>query len=293
MIKQFKVKGENMMGKIIVVKALIEEQRNIIKKFIDDRVANNLRVPCLASIIVGDDGSSEYYLKTQNKLCTKLGLKETNHRFGSNVEETEIIECIQKLNNDKEVDGILLLLPLPDGLNDKKVTSKICSQKDVDGLTDLNNGRFYRGQQSFAPCTSLAVMETIKSTDIDIEGKNVVVCGRSNVVGKPTAQLLLDSNATITICHSMTENMKEICKGADILVSAMGRPNYLTKDYVKEGAIVIDVGTTMIDGKVHGDVDFESVMEVASFVSPVPGGVGTLTTTMLLKNTCEALRNVH
>lgn len=282
-----------MMGEIIFGKNLIKEQRNIIKEFIDERIANKLRVPCLASIIVGDNSASEYYLKTQNKLCGKLGLKETTCRFAADVKEAEIIECIEKLNVDKEVDGILLLLPLPDGLNDKRVTSKICYQKDVDGLTDLNNGRFYRGQQSFAPCTSLAVMETIKSTDIDIEGKNVVVCGRSNVIGRPTAQLLLDANATVTICHSMTENMKDICKGADIIVSAMGKPNYLTKDYIKEGAIVIDVGTAMVNGVVHGDVNFKSVIDVASFVSPVPGGVGTLTTTMLLKNTCEALKNVH
>jgi methylenetetrahydrofolate dehydrogenase (NADP+) / methenyltetrahydrofolate cyclohydrolase len=282
-----------MMGKIINGTALSQEQRNLIKTFIDDRVEKSLRVPCLASILVGDDEGSEYYLKTQNKLCEKLGLKTKNYKFDSNVKEDEIIKCIEKLNNDKTVDGILLMLPLPEGLNDKMVASKICFQKDVDGITDINNGRFYRGEESFAPCTSLAVMETIKSTDIDIEGKNVVVCGRSNVVGKPTAQLLLDANATVTICHSMTENMKEICKSADIIVSAMEKPNYLTKDFVKEGAIVIDVGTTIIDGNVHGDVDFESVMEIASFVSPVPGGVGTLTTTMLLKNTCEALKSVH
>lgn len=282
-----------MMGEIIDGKALNEEQRNIIKEFIDDRVAKNLRVPCLASVMVGNDAGLEYNLNIQNKLCDKLGIKKVNFRFDINAKEDEIIDYIEKLNNDKTVDGILLMLPLPEGLNDKRVISKICYQKDVDGLTDINSGKFYRGEQSFAPCTPLAVMETIKSTNIDIEGKNVVVCGRSNVVGKPTAQLLLDANATVTICHSMTENMKEICKSADILVSAMGKPNYLTKDFVKNGAIVIDVGTTMIDGHVHGDVDFGSVIKIASFVSPVPGGVGILTTCMLLKNTCEALKNVH
>jgi len=179
-------------------------------------------------------------------------------------------------------------------LDEKLITSELSYTKDVDGLTDINLGKFYKGEQSFIPCTPQSILHLIKSTGCDIQGKNAVIVGRSNIVGKPTAQLLLNENATVTICHSKTIDLKEVCRKADILVCALGKPEFITDEYVKEGAIVIDVGTTMVEGKVKGDVCFNDVIYKAKYVTPVPGGVGSMTTTMLIKNTCEAMiKNAH
>lgn len=277
------------MGKILDGKLLAGKYREEIKKGIEEKVNSGCQPPCMANILVGNDGGSVYYVNNQNKLCSKLGVKVRSISLDENISEDELIGIIEKLNNDKEVKGMILQLPLPKGLNEAYITSKICYEKDIDGLSSVSTGRFYKGEKSFIPCTPKGIIELIKSANIDIEGKRAVVVGRSNIVGKPVAQLLLNENATVTICHSKTKDLKEICREADILVSAMGKPDFITKEYIKEGAVVIDVGTTMVDGKIKGDVCFDEVIEKAAFVTPVPGGVGAMTTTMLLKNLCQGL----
>lgn len=251
------------------------------------------RTPSLASIIIGEDGGSLSYIKNQVKISEELGINYEVLRFPKSISEDEIIENIEELNKSSNVDGIILQLPLPGAFNEGRIIESISYKKDVDSLTDINIGKFYKGEESFIPCTARSVLQLIKSTCDDLRGKKAVVVGRSNIVGKPTSYLLLNEHCTVTICHSNTKELKDICKSADILVTALGIPNFITVDYVKKGAIVIDVGTTLVDGKIRGDVDFDSVIEVASYVSPVPGGVGAMTTTMLMKNTCEAwLKNV-
>ncbi|MEW8955704.1 bifunctional 5,10-methylenetetrahydrofolate dehydrogenase/5,10-methenyltetrahydrofolate cyclohydrolase [Clostridium sp.] len=282
------------MGEVISGKIIAEEIRGELKRTIEEAKNKGYRVPCLVTILVGNDGGSIYYLNNQRKLCEKLGLESKAIFLEENVKEEELIDLIKKLNEDKTVDGIMLQLPLPKGFNEALITNSISPKKDVDGLTDYNNGKFYKGQEAFVPCTPRSVLHLIKSTGIDIKGKNAVVIGRSNIVGKPVSQLLLNENATITICHSRTQNMKEICKNADILVVAIGRPHFVDDSFVKEGAIVIDVGTSSVDGKITGDVDFEKVINKAGYLTPVPGGVGAVTTTLLIKNTCEAWeKNVY
>lgn len=268
--------------------------REEIKKEVEERKAKGLRIPCLATILVGSDGGSISYVKNQNKVCEETGVKYKNIILKETVKEEELTDLIEKLNKDKEVDGIMLQLPLPKGFDEKKVTSLISYQKDVDGLTDINAGRLYKREKCFIPCTPQSIVTLIKSTGCKIEGKNAVVIGRSNIVGKPVAQLLLNENATVTICHSRTKNLSELCSNADIVVAAIGRPGFVNKDFVKEGAIVIDVGTTMVEGRIKGDVLFDEVIDRAAFLTPVPGGVGSMTTTMLIKNTCEAAKlNVY
>ncbi|MFT8314651.1 MAG: tetrahydrofolate dehydrogenase/cyclohydrolase catalytic domain-containing protein [Clostridium sp.] len=279
------------MGNIIQGKLVAEDFRNKIKDFIKFRIDNDLRVPGLAIILVGSDGGSQYYVKNAKKLCDSLGVQCEIFNFEEDESEKNIIDVIESLNNRKEIDGIMLQLPLPDKFNEKTIIDKIHYKKDVDGLTHINIGKFYSGEECFIPCTPKGIIELIKSTGEDINGKNAVVIGRSNIVGKPVAQLLLNNNATVTICHSKTKNIKEICSEADILIAAIGKPDFVDESFIKEGAIVIDVGTTMVDGKLRGDVLFDSVIHKASFLTPVPGGVGAMTTTMLLMNTCEALRN--
>ncbi|MDP4144802.1 MAG: tetrahydrofolate dehydrogenase/cyclohydrolase catalytic domain-containing protein [Bacillota bacterium] len=279
---------------IIDGKAVAQKYKDEIADFVQKRVEAGLRAPSMVTILVGNDGGSIYYMSNQKKLCEKLGVKFRDIVLDENISEDELLEIINKLNQDEETDAIMLLVPLPKHINEKKITSFISYKKDIDGLTDINCGRFYKGEKSFIPCTPKSVLELIKSTGINISGKNTVVLGRSNIVGKPVAQLLLNENATVTICHSKTQNLKEICSKADILVAAIGRPGFVTADYIKEGAIVIDVGTTMIEGKVKGDVNFEEVSKKADYITPVPGGVGSLTTTMLIKNVCEAsMGNVY
>lgn len=282
------------MGQKIEGKLVAEKFRNAIMAFAEDRIKKGLRNPALAIIMIGNDGGSQFYVRNAKKLSEVLKVKCDVYKFDENSEEKEIINTIQKLNQSAETDGIMLQLPLPEKFNEKQIISKISYEKDVDGLTDVNIGRFFYGGECFTPCTPKGVIELIKSTGVKIAGKKAVVLGRSNIVGKPVAQLLLNENATVTVCHSKTENLKEICSEADILVSAMGRPSSVSGDYIKTGAIVIDVGTTMVEGRLTGDIVFEEAIKKAAFVTPVPGGVGAMTTTMLLLNTCEALKkNVY
>jgi methylenetetrahydrofolate dehydrogenase (NADP+) / methenyltetrahydrofolate cyclohydrolase len=278
------------LGNLIEGKKFAEKYKEEIKTYTLLRRAQGLRVPCIATILVGEDGGSVYYVNNQKKLCLELGIEQRILRLEEKITEKKLINYIEELNRDADVDGIMLQLPLPMHIDEKKVTSTLCYKKDVDGLTDVNTGKFYKGEKCFVPCTPAAVIALIKNIGMPLVGKRVVVLGRSNIVGKPVAQLLLNENATVTICHSKTQKLMEICKEADILVVAIGKPNFVTAEFIKEGAIVIDVGTSAVNGKITGDVMFHEVLEKASYVSPVPGGVGAVTTTMLMKNVCEALK---
>lgn len=277
------------MGQIIDGKLQAKKYREKIADFVEERIKSGHEVPCIASIMVGNDGGSIYYLENQKKLCDKLGVKFKSIILSEDSAESDIINLINKLNETNNVNGIMLQLPLPEHINEKNVTSIINEGKDIDSLTYENTGKFYRGEKAFVPCTPRSIIELIKSTGIDISGKNAVIIGRSNIVGKPVSQLLLNENATVTICHSKTKNLKNICRNADILVAAVGNPGFITGEYIKEGAIVIDVGTTVVDGKLKGDVCFDEAEKKAAFITPVPGGVGAMTTTMLVLNVCEAL----
>ena len=278
------------MGEIINGKEVALKVKEEIKSFTEGKKEEGKRMPKIASILVGDDGGSIYYMNNQEKVSTSLGVDFKKVVLDKNITEEELINTIDNLNNDNEVDGIILQLPLPKGLNEKNVIRKISPSKDIDCLTFESQGKLYMGEPEFLPCTPNSVVTLLKSLNIALEGKKVVVLGRSNIVGKPVAQLLLNENATVTICHSRTKDLKEVTSDADILVAAIGKPKFIDETYVKEGAIVIDVGTSRFEGKITGDVDFDKVIEKASYLTPVPGGVGALTTTLLVKNACEAYK---
>lgn len=277
------------MGKRIDGKEIALEIKEEIKEFVNKRKENNLNVPKVASILVGNDGGSLFYLNNQEKVATSLGMEFEKVHLNEEVTEEELINKIDKLNNDNTVSGIILQLPLPKHIDEKKVISAISPKKDVDCLTFVNQGKLYMGEDTFMPCTPKSVLTILKSLNINLEGMEVVVIGRSNIVGKPAGALLLKENCTVTMCHSRTKNLREVCKRADILVVAIGKAKFVDESFVKDGAIVIDVGTNAVEGKITGDVDFDKVIDVASFVTPVPGGVGALTTTLLMKNACEAI----
>ncbi|MDY4078363.1 MAG: bifunctional methylenetetrahydrofolate dehydrogenase/methenyltetrahydrofolate cyclohydrolase [Clostridium sp.] len=279
------------MGEIINGKEVAIKVKEDIKNFVKEKKEEGKRNPKIASILVGDDGGSIYYMNNQEKVSTSLGVDFKKVVLDKTITEEELINTIENLNCDKDIDGIILQLPLPKSFNEKKVIKKISPSKDIDCLTFESQGKLYMGEPAFLPCTPNSVVTLLKSLNIPLEGKEVVVLGRSNIVGKPVAQLLLNENATVTICHSRTKDLKEVTKRADILVVAIGKPKFLDETYVKDGAIVIDVGTSKFEGKITGDVDFDKVIEKASYLTPVPGGVGALTTTLLVKNACEAYKN--
>ena len=276
------------MGQIINGKEVALTIKEEIKAYVNNRVSNGLNRPQIASILVGDDGGSIYYMNNQEKIATSLGLLFKKIILDKDTKEEELIKTIEELNKDKEIHGIMLQVPLPKQIQEKNVVKAISPDKDIDCLTTESVGRLYLGEDGFIPCTPKSVITLLKSLDIKLEGLNTVVLGRSNIVGKPVSQLLLKENATVTICHSKTRDLKKVCMEADVLVVAIGRPKFLDDSYIKAGAIVIDVGTSSVDGKITGDVDFDKVISKASFVTPVPGGVGALTTTLLIKNACEA-----
>ena len=245
--------------------------------------------PKLDVVIVGDDPASHQYVASRAKDCEKVGMKSEVHALPADTDEKELTELLDRLSNDKTVHGILLQMPLPKTMDSKAVVSHIAQSKDVDGLNINNIGALLSGGRDFmAPCTPSSIMELIKSTGVPIAGKNAVVVGRSNVVGRPAAMLLLKENATVTICHSKTRDLAEHTKNADILVAAVGVPKLIKGDMVKPGAVVIDAGINRVDGKTVGDVDFEAAKQNAAFITPVPGGVGPVTRTILLKNTLTA-----
>lgn len=243
----------------------------------------------LAVIQVGNDAASSVYVKNKSKACEYVGIDSIVYNADEDVTEEEVIELIEMLNDSDEITGILLQLPLPDHLNAKKLLSYIDPMKDVDGFHAYNIGNLVIGNDSLIPCTPFGIMEILREYDVDIAGKECVVVGRSNIVGKPMAAMLLASDGTVTICHSKTENLKEVCKRADILVCAIGKPKFFNEEYVKNGAVVIDVGIhRMDDGKLCGDVDFDAVKDIVSAITPVPNGVGSMTVAMLLDNCVKA-----
>ncbi len=245
----------------------------------------------LAVVIVGDDPASRVYVNNKKKACEFCGIKSYEYALPAETSEEQLLELVDTLNADKKVNGILVQLPLPDHINEKKIIERISRDKDVDAFHESNVGRIMIGNFAFLPCTPAGCMELIHSTGIDVSGKNCVVIGRSNIVGKPMAMLLLHENGTVTICHSKTKNLAEVCAAADILVAAVGRANFVTADMVKEGAVVIDVGINRLEnGKLCGDVKFDEVSEKAGYITPVPGGVGPMTIAMLMRNTVTAWR---
>lgn len=245
-------------------------------------------IPKIAFIIVGEDPASQTYVKSKGKKCQDLGLRSETIALPATTTEADLIARIHALNKDKEVNGILVQLPIPGHMNKARVLREIDPQKDVDGLHLDNAGRLFQGEPRFVPCTPAGVMEILKFYQIPVEGKKAVVLGRSDIVGKPMAQLLQMQNATVTVCHSKTPNLKSETLQADILVAAIGKARLIKAEHVKEGAVVIDVGIHRVDGKIVGDVDFESVVGKASHVTPVPGGVGPMTIAMLMKNLLTA-----
>ena len=252
------------------------------------RVKGKGVTPGLAVILVGDDPASQIYVKNKELGCQQVSIHSVTIRLPETASQAELEAQIDKLNADASIHGILVQLPLPQGLDEAAALARILPEKDVDGFHLLNAGKLFTGQQGVVACTPKGAMEMLHRTGIDLSGKEAVVVGRSNIVGKPMAMLLLQENATVTICHSRTANLAEHTRRADVLVAAVGKPRFITADMVKPGAIVIDVGINRVDGKVVGDVDFDAVREVASWITPVPGGVGRMTITMLLANTIEA-----
>lgn len=247
--------------------------------------------PHLAVVLVGENAASQVYVRNKENACKKAGIRSTVLRLPETCAQDELENAVRTLNADDSVHGILVQLPLPAHLDEAAVLRLIDPDKDVDGFHAMNSGRLMNGQRGFVPCTPLGVMRMLESYDIPVRGKHAVVIGRSNIVGKPMAMLLLAADATVTICHSRTENLAQITRQADILVAAVGRPRFVTADMVKPGAAVIDVGINRVDGAIVGDVDFDGVSEVAGYLTPVPGGVGQMTIAMLLANTLDAAKN--
>lgn len=269
-------------------KAIAQQKRADIAKEVLELKRRGV-TPGLAVILVGADPASEIYVRNKHKACNEVGIYSKEIHLGEETKEEELLALIDELNLDPNIDGILVQLPLPKQIDADKVIQRISPKKDVDGFHPMNVGALATGQDGFVSCTPLGIMELIKSTGIDIAGKEAVVIGRSNIVGKPVFHLLLKENATVTICHSRTKNLPEVCRRADIVVAAIGKPEMITADYIKEGAVVIDVGINRLPtGKVVGDVAYEEVAPKASFITPVPGGVGPMTITMLLFNTLKS-----
>ena len=278
------------MAKIIDGKQISLDINNEIKEKVAKYKEQGIEIT-LVVVKVGNDPASAVYVRNKEKACEYVGINSKTLALPEETTEEELLNVVKELNEDKNVNGILVQLPLPKHIDESKVLLTIDSTKEVDGFHPVNVGKMVIGEDTFLPCTPAGIIEMIKRTDIDIEGKECVVIGRSNIVGKPMAMLMLKENATVTIAHSRTKDLKEVTKRADIIVAAIGKAKFVTADYVKEGAVVIDVGMNRDEnGKLCGDVDFESVSKVASAITPVPGGVGPMTVTMLLVN---CLRSVE
>lgn len=248
-------------------------------------------VPCLAVVLVGDDPASKVYVRNKKRACEYCGIKSLEYILDKTASEQQLLDLIDVLNNEPTVHGILVQLPLPPHINEQNIINAISEQKDVDAFHPANVGRLMTGNPDFLPCTPAGVMEMLKKYNIETAGKDCVIIGRSNIVGKPMAMLMLMANSTVTICHSKTKNLKEKCLSADILIAAIGKPKFVTADMVKDGAVVIDVGINRTeDGKLCGDVDFDDVSKKASYITPVPGGVGPMTIATLMKNTLTAFK---
>lgn len=260
-----------------------------IKEEVAELTQKNI-IPGLAVVIVGNDPASRSYINNKRKDCDQVGIRSFEYALPEETNEEQLLGLIDTLNNDSNVDGILVQAPLPAHLDESRVFRSIRIDKDVDAFHPFNVGELMLGKPTFLPCTPAGIMALLSDAGIDVAGKNSVVIGRSNIVGKPMAMLLLHAHATVTICHSKTRNLREVCKTADILISAIGKRHFVTREFIKPGAVVIDVGINRTeDGKMTGDVDFESVAEITSHITPVPGGVGPMTRAMLLKNTLKAV----
>ena len=264
-------------------KKLTEEQAERVKRMKEEGIH-----PGLAVVIVGDDPASQIYVRNKGLACDAIGVYSRTIRLPEETSQEELLRIVSELNEDKQIHGLLVQMPLPKQLNEQEVLAAIRPEKDVDGFHIDNAGKLLTGQEGVIACTPKGVLYMLKQSGIELSGKEAVVLGRSNIVGKPAAMLLLKENCTVTICHSRTKDLKEHCRRADILVAAIGKPKFVTKDMVKPGAAVVDVGINRVDGKVVGDVDFEAVKEVAGYITPVPGGVGKMTISMLMENTLEA-----
>lgn len=272
---------------------MILDGKNIKKVVLDEikSEVNNLSVkPKLVVIQVGNNEASNVYIKQKSNMCEYVGYEYEHIKLENSVTEEDVINVINRLNNDEKVTAILVQLPLPDGMDTNKIVNSISPKKDVDGLTDLNNGMLFHGKDTLYSCTPYGVMELLDRYDISVSGKNVVIVGRSDLVGKPMAMMMLDRDATVTVCHSKTKNLKEFTKNADILVVAVGKPNLITEDMISDGVVILDVGINRTDTGLCGDVLFDSVKDKCSYITPVPGGVGQMTVAMLSKNVLKAYK---
>jgi len=270
--------------KIIDGNAIAAKIREELKKeLIDKKLYAGLAV-----VMVGNDGGSAAYVRNKIKDCEEIGIKSFSHNLPENAPQNQVEELVKSLAADKKISGLIVQLPLPKHLDEKRIIKLIPPEKDVDCFNAMNVGNMFLGNDSLVSCTPYGIIKMLEHESIKIEGKHAVVLGRSNIVGKPMAMLLLQKNATVTVCHSKTENLKDFTNKADILIAAIGKPGFVTADMVKKGAVVIDVGTSRVDGKLKGDVDFAAVSKKASYISPVPGGVGPLTRAMLMYNTVLA-----
>ncbi|HEO2463617.1 TPA: bifunctional methylenetetrahydrofolate dehydrogenase/methenyltetrahydrofolate cyclohydrolase [Streptococcus agalactiae] len=282
------------MTELIDGKALSQKMQAELGRKVERLKEQHGIIPGLAVILVGDNPASQVYVRNKERSALEAGFKSETLRLSESISQEELIDIIHQYNEDKSIHGILVQLPLPQHINDKKIILAIDPKKDVDGFHPMNTGHLWSGRPMMVPCTPAGIMEMFREYHVDLEGKHAVIIGRSNIVGKPMAQLLLDKNATVTLTHSRTRNLSEVTKEADILIVAIGQGHFVTKDFVKEGAVVIDVGMNRDEnGKLIGDVVFEQVAEVSSMITPVPGGVGPMTITMLLEQTYQAaLRSV-
>ena len=278
------------MATLIDGKAISAQIKEEVKEGIE-KLRETGREVTLAVVQVGNDPASSVYVGNKKKACEYVGIRSLSYELPEETTEQELLDLIEELNRREDVDGILVQLPLPAHLNEDKVIASIAPEKDVDGFHAVNTGNLWIGKECFVSCTPAGIIELLKRSGVSIEGKECVIIGRSNIVGKPMAALLLKENATVTVCHSRTKNLKEVTKRADILVVAIGKPKFITAEYVKEGAVVIDVGIHRMEGKkLCGDVEFETVEPLAEAITPVPGGVGPMTIAMLMKNCLEAAK---
>lgn len=284
------VKGEPMMATIIDGKLLAKRTKEELKKECDKLKEEGI-TPKLAVIMVGDNPASKVYVRNKSKACNEVGIEYQEYTLGAETKQEELIGLIQKLNQDNEINGILLQSPLPIHLNINEAFKTITYIKDIDGFTPSSVGKLCIGEDTFVSCTPYGIMKMFEEYNINLEGKEVVILGRSNIVGKPLIQCCLQKNATVTVCHSKTENLQKHTKRADILISAIGQPKFVKADMIKDGAVVIDVGINRDEnGKLAGDVDFENVEKKASYITPVPGGVGPMTIAMLMNNVIKATK---
>lgn len=278
-----------MGAQVLDGKEIAKHYRAQLQKEVETLKAQGV-TPNLTVVLVGNDGASQSYVNAKKKAAQKIGMASDIVKMEEDVSEQEVLNEIKRLNEDDNVHGILVQVPLPKHISEVKVLEAIDPTKDVDGFHPINIGRLYAGVETFIPCTPLGIMELLKNANIELTGKEVAVVGRSHIVGQPVAKLLTDADATVTLLHSKSEHIKETLKRADVIVSAVGRPGLITKEDVKEGAVIIDVGNTVVDGKLVGDVVYDEVRTVASAITPVPGGVGPLTITMVLNNTLLAAK---